>query len=245
MRTPAQIIRTIPPRTYDFAPDGIFGIHHALIALIQGAKRLIYLENQYLWSPDVVEALTGVIERPDRDEVRVIIVLPARAYSGKWDNDRRVAALRKADRGRGRFEAYCLYASGPHLGVQAFRYRPIYVHAKVAVIDDEWGSIGSANLNSRGLVTDSELNVLAHDAALAKGVRVALWAEHLAMAEEDVAAADPLELADEVWKARAAVNAEIIRRADGPLHGALHRYECGRMPGAFFLEEVESLTFEH
>jgi Phosphatidylserine/phosphatidylglycerophosphate/cardiolipin synthases and related enzymes len=76
--------------------------------------------------------------------------------SGKWDNDRHVEKLRKADGGRGIAEVYSLYASGPCNGVQPFRYRPTYVHAKVAIFDDEWLTIGSANLNDRGLVTDSE-----------------------------------------------------------------------------------------
>jgi len=138
-----------------------------------------------------------------------------------------------------------LYASGPHLGVNAFRYRPIYVHAKVTVVDDEWASIGSANLNTRGLVTDSELNVLVHDPALAKGIRVALWSEHLAMPIDQVEQANPCELAATAWRAQAAENAEIIKRADRLLHGPLHRYEPGRMPGSAVLEEAESLTFEH
>jgi len=245
MTTPAQVVRTIPPRTYDFALNGEFGIHHALIAMIRNATSLIYLENQYLWSPDVVDALSDVLRGPRGGEVRIIVVLPARAYSGKWDNDRRVKALRNADGGRGMFDAYSLYASGPHLGVNAFRYRPIYVHAKVTVVDDEWASIGSANLNTRGLVTDSELNVLVHDPALAKGIRVALWSEHLAMPIDQVERADPGELAATAWRERAAENAEIIKRADRLLHGPLHRYELGRMPGSAVLEEAESLTFEH
>jgi phosphatidylserine/phosphatidylglycerophosphate/cardiolipin synthase-like enzyme len=174
-----------------------------------------------------------------------VIVLPARAYSGKWDNDRRVAALRKADAGRGIFEAYSLYAAGPHLGVTGFRYRPVYVHAKVSIVDDEWLSIGSANLNTRGLITDSELNVVAHDPALAKRLRVALWVEHLAMPAREVAAAEARTLIDGVWRSRAAENAETVKRADGLLNGNLHRYEQGRMPGRIVLEEMESLTFEH
>jgi phosphatidylserine/phosphatidylglycerophosphate/cardiolipin synthase-like enzyme len=245
MSTLAQIVRTIPPRTYDFAPDGEFGIHHALTTLIRRAQRLIYLENQYLWSPEVVDALHDAIQGPHAGQLRIIVVLPARAYSGKWDNDRRVTDLRRADENRGFFEAYSLYASGPHLGARAFRYRPIYVHAKVSIVDDEWLSIGSANLNTRGLVTDSELNVIAHDPALAKRVRIALWSEHLAMSREEVASVDPGELAARAWPARAAENAAIVQRGDGPLHGLVHRYETGRMPGSFVLEEAESLTFEH
>ena len=58
------------------------------------------------------------------------------------------------------------------------RYRPIYVHAKVGVVDDRWATIGSANLNSRGMSHDAELNVAALDAEFAHGLRLMLWAEH-------------------------------------------------------------------
>jgi phosphatidylserine/phosphatidylglycerophosphate/cardiolipin synthase-like enzyme len=58
------------------------------------------------------------------------------------------------------------------------RYRPIYVHAKVGVVDDRWATIGSANLNSRGVSHDAELNVAALDSEFARGLRQMLWAEH-------------------------------------------------------------------
>src|SRR6185312_11149058 len=132
--TPAQIVRTIPAETYQFAPQGEHGIFHAYMTALRQARRLIYLENQYLWSPEVVEALKDVMEQPHTEPFRIVVVLPARAYSGKWDNDHHVKELREADRGRGIISFYCPYASGPASGSHAFSYRAIYVHAKVAII---------------------------------------------------------------------------------------------------------------
>jgi hypothetical protein len=60
-----------------------------------------------------------------------------------------------------------------------------------------------------------------------------------------VARADVVDLIDHQWAGRAAENAQIIRRADRPLVCAAHRYETGRMPGAWLLEEAEALTFEY
>ena len=40
--TPAQVVRTIPAGRYPFAPKGEFGIHHAYLELIRGARELIY-----------------------------------------------------------------------------------------------------------------------------------------------------------------------------------------------------------
>ena len=243
--TPAQVVRTIAKKTYDFAPRGEFGIHHAYIESIRRAQRFIYLESQYLWSPAIMDELFDALNRPPPMLPRIVVVLPARATSGKWDNDQHVKLLRQTDAGRRAMEAYTLYTSGTTAGMHPFRYRPTYVHAKLAVFDDEWLLLGSANLNNRGMVTDSELNVLAHDAALATQVRVRLWAEHLGLREEDIAAADPVEMIDVAWPRQALVNKDTVERGDRLLSSAVLRYEPGRMPGDWLLDEVEELTFEH
>jgi phosphatidylserine/phosphatidylglycerophosphate/cardiolipin synthase-like enzyme len=243
--TPVQIVRTIPRGICHFAPPGEFGVHHAYIRAIRQAERLIYLENQYLWSPAIMAALIAAMNRPRSAPFRIVIVLPARAYDGKRDNDRHVERLRAEDRGRGMVSAYCPYASGPNLGTHAFTYRPTYVHAKVAIIDDEWLMVGSANLNNRGLVTDSEVVAAIRDADLARNLCIDLWAEHLALPREQIVAADPTALVDLQWPERAEENAAIIQRADRPLLCAIHRYEPGRMPGSWFLEEAEVITVEH
>lgn len=65
-------------------------------------------------------------------------------------------------------------------------YRPVYTHAKVAIVDDVWWTAGSANLNSRGLRSDAEINVAALDATVAHDLRLALWAEHLQPANDQL-----------------------------------------------------------
>ncbi|GAC1437982.1 MAG: phospholipase D-like domain-containing protein [Chloroflexota bacterium] len=243
--TPVQIVRTVPRKVYASAPRGEYGIHYAYIRALRQARRLIYLENQYLWSPDIMDALIAAINREHAAPFRIVIVLPTRAYTGKWDNDQHVQKLRDADRGRGIVSVYSPYTSGPGAGIEAFIYRPIYVHAKVAISDDEWLTVGSANLNSRGLVTDGEMNAVVRDRDLAHRMRVALWAEHLKLPREDVEGADPIALVDGAWVERAARNAAIIAARNGPLLCAAHRYEVGHMPGSWLLEEAEALTLEH
>ncbi|HYM15015.1 MAG TPA: phospholipase D family protein [Dehalococcoidia bacterium] len=243
--TPAQIVRTIPSGRYPFAPSGEFGIQHAYVELIRRAREFVYLESQYLWSPIVMDALLRAIARPPSPSFRIVIVLPARATSGKWDNDQHVEMLRKADGGRGVVEVYSLFTSGPTTGVKPFRYRPVYVHAKVGVIDDEWLIIGSANLNDRGFETDSELDVIAHDRDLARGLRVDLWSEHLGLDRGEVGHRDPGELIDGAWRGRAAANALVIQQGERSLDSSVHLYHPGRAPGAWILDEAETLTFEH
>lgn len=243
--TPVQIVRTIPRHVYAFAPRGEYGIHHAYLRAIEQAQRLIYLENQYLWSPEVRQALVDAVQRHAGTAFRIVIVLPARAYDGKGDNDKHVDTLRKADKGRSIVSVYCPYASGANAGTLPFTYRPTYVHAKVGIIDDEWLLIGSANLNDRGLITDSEIVAVAHDPALARRTRIDLWTEHLALPREQVEAAEPHTLVDGAWRDRAARNARIIKEGDRPLLGAIHRYEPGHMPGSWFLDDAEALLVEH
>ena len=244
-QTPAQIVRTIPRGAYDFAPYGEFGIHHAYVGALRSARHLIYVESQYLWSPEIMDALREAIDAPHPGPFRIVVVLPARATSGKWDNDRHVDELRQADGGRGIVSVFCPYTSGPNTGMRAFSYRPIYVHAKLAVIDDAWCTVGSANLNQRGLITDGEINAIISDPTVARPLRIQLWAEHLGLPYETVASADPIELVDKVWAQQASENAAIIGRRDGPLVGTVLEYRTGRMPGSWLREEVEVLTFEH
>lgn len=189
--TPVQVVRTIRARTYPFARRGEYGIYHAYVNALRRARRFIYLENQYIWSPDIMDVLLDGLLGDWDERMRAVVLLPAYAYSGKWDNDRSVMRLREADRGRGLIAFYCPYTSGPSVGKRAFAYHPIYVHAKVAIVDDEWCTVGSANLNNRGFILDSEMNAAVCAPDVARDLRVALWAEHLAMPRAEIERVDP------------------------------------------------------
>jgi phosphatidylserine/phosphatidylglycerophosphate/cardiolipin synthase-like enzyme len=241
-QTPCQIIRTIPRRIYPFARHGVYGIAAAYQDAIARAQRFIYLENQYLWSPEIVDALADALVRDHDGPFRLVVVLPARADCGKYDNDQQIDRLRAADAGQGRFHAFSLYSGGPTAGRFGVGFVPIYVHAKVAIIDDEWYTIGSANLNRRGLATDSELNAQAIDPAGARALRVRLWAEHLGVAGEEIAATDPLALIDTVWVARARQVAAIVKQQRGTLPALIYPYQSGTMPGRWLFQELESLA---
>jgi phosphatidylserine/phosphatidylglycerophosphate/cardiolipin synthase-like enzyme len=243
--TPAQVVRTVPEGFYPFAPEGHYGIRHSILAAIEKAERYIYLENQYLWAPEVVQALCEAMGRNAGKQFRIILVLPAKAYTGRYDNDHHVQELRDADAGRGIFEAYTPYAAGAAIGRTGYAYMPIYVHAKVGIIDDEWFSIGSANLNQRGLATDTEMNVQVVDGELARSLRIKLWAEHLGMTEEEVAARDPIDVIDGPWKQIAAGMEKAVSMRGSPPQGQIHQYVVGRKPTNVVLDFVQDLTLEH
>ena len=117
----------------------------------------------------------------------------------------------------GRFLPTTIYArTGARSG-------PLYVHAKVGIVDDRWMTIGSANLNAHSLFNDSEVNVITDDAELARRTRVRLWAEHLERPEEEVAG-DPTQVIDELWRPTAEEQLA-RRRADRVLTHRLMRLE--------------------
>ncbi len=53
------------------------------------------------------------------------------------------------------------------------------MHAKIGIVDDRWLTIGSANLNEHSFFNDTEMNLVADDAELARATRLRLWSEHL------------------------------------------------------------------
>jgi phosphatidylserine/phosphatidylglycerophosphate/cardiolipin synthase-like enzyme len=243
--TPLQIVRTIPAGIYPFAPKGHHGIYHSLIAAIRRAERFIYLENQYIWAPEIIQALVYAMNRRRQHPFRVLLVLPARATEGRYDNDQHVELLRNEDAGRHLFHVYSLYTGGPAPGTTAFGFRPIYVHAKVSIVDDEWFSVGSANLNRRGLASDTELNVQGISPGVARTLRLRLWSQHLGVPERQIAKADPAALIDGEWKSAADAMEAAIQNGTLPPTSKVRTYQPGRTPGSRFLDLLQTATLEH
>src|SRR6202023_2710987 len=92
----------------------------------------------------------------------------------------------------GRLLACTLYSIGGERDWQ------VYIHAKVGIVDDAWMTIGSANLNEHSLFNDTEMNLVTHDAVLARETRLRLWAEHLELTIDELRR-DPIEVIDELW----------------------------------------------
>ena len=52
-------------------------------------------------------------------------------------------------------------------GVQIFEYTPAFLHAKVAVVDNDWATVGSSNIDPLSLLLNLEANVVVMDASFA------------------------------------------------------------------------------
>ena len=188
-----QIVRTVPERIYGSVRRGDFRILESYVRALQSATSLVYLENQFLWSSEIAEVLRAKLERPPSDRFRLVLMLPAKPDSGRDDTRGMLAELVEADNGAQRLLACTILARA------AGRVDPVYVHAKVGVVDDRWLTIGSANLNEHSLFNDTEMNVVCDDPDLARSTRVRLWSEHLEV-DADAASGDATNLVDGIWR---------------------------------------------
>jgi phosphatidylserine/phosphatidylglycerophosphate/cardiolipin synthase-like enzyme len=209
--TAVQVVRTIPEKIYDFAPQGDFRILEGYVRALRAARRFVYLESQFLWSSQVVGILTAKLRHPPADEFRIVVLLPAKPNNGADATRGQIGVLIDADAGNGRFLATTVSARTGRLG------GPLYVHAKVGIVDDRWLTVGSANLNEHSLFNDTEVNVVTCDERLTRETRLRLWAEHL---ERPIGEIDgePAHVVDEVWRPIAVEQRERAGRGDPPTH---------------------------
>ncbi|WP_076070598.1 phospholipase D-like domain-containing protein [Sphingomonas montana] len=160
------------------------------VDLIARTKRLFYAESQYFASRRVAEAIGKRLAEPDGPEFVIVHPTTAEGWLEPIAMDsaraRLVEALREKDP-HGRLRLYHPFTCGG---------KPIYVHAKVTVIDDEVLRVGSSNFNNRSLRLDTECDVVidaaqdgnADERATIAGLRNGLLAEHLGSTPEVVAA---------------------------------------------------------
>jgi phosphatidylserine/phosphatidylglycerophosphate/cardiolipin synthase-like enzyme len=213
-----QIVRTIAEGMYDAKPRGEFRIFESYLRALRSARELIYIENQFLWAPEVVSILADKLRHPPTPEFRLVVLLPVKANNGAEDTRGQIGVLVGADGGQKRMLAATIRSLSPSRD----RADPLYVHAKVCIIDDHWLIIGSANLNAHSLFNDTEMCVVSDDRELARKTRVRLWSEHLECDESAVASRSAAELVDERWRPIA--------------HEQLQRREAGATPTHRLLE---------
>ena len=118
---------------------------------IDGARSSIYLTNPY-FVPD--EPMADALARAARRGVDVSIIT-AGVAQGVLDR-----LVRRASRTH--------FPRVTKAGVKIYEYGPALLHAKTMVIDGQWSSIGSANLDSRSFALNAELNLVFLDPAIAQ-----------------------------------------------------------------------------
>jgi cardiolipin synthase len=130
-------------------------------AAITAARHSIYIEHQHVEVPDIIDCLRQALQRG----VEVVAVLPS---EHPIPSD--LSALTA-------FENMTL-AGIAGIGVDGKR-KPVWVHAKLMIVDDEWATVGSCNLHHASLFGNAELNVAFWHPNSARALRTQLLQEHL------------------------------------------------------------------
>ena len=158
-----QVRRTYPAIRpgYSFAPRGERSVARGYGKAVRRARRLIYLEDQYMWSKQVAELFADALRKSP--ELHLVVVVPRFP-----DVDGRLA-LPPNQVGRAQAIEMCEQAGRGRVhvfDVENHAGTPVYVHAKVCVVDDIWASVGSDNFNRRSWTHDSELSCSILDSTL-------------------------------------------------------------------------------
>ncbi|MDG4786140.1 phospholipase D-like domain-containing protein [Micromonospora sp. WMMD1102] len=242
-----QVLRTYPAMrpAYQFARLGEQTVARGYTKAIKRARRLVYLEDQYLWSREVAKLFADALR--DNPDLHLIAVVPRHP-----DVDGRLA-LPPNQVGREQAIALCRAAAADRVhvyDVENHAGTPVYVHAKVCVVDDVWCSVGSDNFNRRSWTHDSELSCAVLDdtpdereprdpAGLGDGarrfprdLRLALLREHLDRAPgDDGDLLDPESAVDAVEAAANALRNWHAGGRQGPRPpGRLVPHETSRLP---------------
>jgi phosphatidylserine/phosphatidylglycerophosphate/cardiolipin synthase-like enzyme len=178
--SPIQMWRTIPWRDKRKRPPfrraeftAMAGVNRA----VQAAEHVIWIFDQYFWSLPLARQLNFELKRIDRTDLRVIVILPPYA-------DTRYDVIHEARRRALTELAAGGLATGPAPRVAVYGLwdprapnggRGIYCHAKVQMFDGSLLACGSANMNRRSFVCDSELAVAVADEAVVAAHQQRLW----------------------------------------------------------------------
>ena len=190
-----QLLRTYPNlrhgRDYPFARGGERSVARGYSKALRRARRLIYIEDQYLWGQQIGAVFTEALR--SQPDLRVIVVVPLHTdRAGALGRTPQMLGRRRAmlEMMRAAPDRVAVYGIENHAGT------PVYVHAKMCVIDDVWATIGSDNFSRRSWTHDSELSAVVVDRSavpldagtpeaadpevgFARRLRLTLAAEHL------------------------------------------------------------------
>jgi Phosphatidylserine/phosphatidylglycerophosphate/cardiolipin synthases and related enzymes len=145
-------------------------------AALGAARRTIYIENQYVTVPEIVDDLHRALRRG----VEVVLLVPAEpdGFARYISHEpREQEAFLESWAALGVHKRFTL------AGIAGLRadgqHTPVYVHAKLMLVDDEWATIGSCNLHRYSLFGSAEMNASFRNPVVVRALRCELFREHL------------------------------------------------------------------
>jgi cardiolipin synthase len=151
---------------------------HAVGAAGPGARAALVLRDNFRNRTRIERAYRRAIGQARRE----VIIANAYFVPGRKLRTALVSAARRGVKVQlllqGRYEYFLqYYAARPvygallQAGVEIHEYSPSFLHAKVAVVDGHWATVGSSNLDPLSLLLAREANVMVEDAAFAQDLR--------------------------------------------------------------------------
>lgn len=131
-------------------------IEAAYLSAIAGAQHEVIIANAYFLPGHAFRQ--GLVQAVQRG-VRVVLLLQGRVEYRLQH-----------------YATHALYAQLLAKGVEIYEYQPSYLHAKVAVVDGLWATVGSSNIDPFSLMLAREANLVVQDVGFAKQLRDSLLA---------------------------------------------------------------------
>ena len=154
---PVQVTRSITPDT--FYKNGELGIFEGYRKAIGNAKDFIYLECQYFTNISIIKALKNAMST--NKDLNVIVVMnenPTIPRYKKWQNQCiekfGIKSLNDCLE-HPQISFFSLWSG--RSSHEIFEIQQLYVHSKLAIVDDIWATIGTANLDGTSLTHVNEL----------------------------------------------------------------------------------------
>lgn len=141
-------------------------IERSYVEAIRAARERVDIAVPYFYPGRMFRR---ALRRAARRGVRVRLLLQGKV-------DYRIAAV----------AARVLYDELRANGVRIFEYTPAFLHAKVAVVDEAWATVGSSNIDPLSLLLNLEANVVVRDAGFARALGARFEAAFAASTEVTV-----------------------------------------------------------
>ena len=233
----------LPPTSlsYSWSPHGEFTVWGAYLQAIKMAKHYIYIEDQYFGSSaalsslgssakllrdaDLLYQLGKALER----KVDIIILVPEE-HEEKWGfkkvvNHQKLLSINylyniydethSRSKESGRLVIRTLTVSN----------KPVLVHSKVMIVDDEFVLVGNANIGHRSMTFDTEihLGIVHKKGSFSRKMRLELWEEHLQLTKYESDERNPESIINKLKDPREGIT--IFSNDKGPGTRRLHPVE--------------------
>jgi phosphatidylserine/phosphatidylglycerophosphate/cardiolipin synthase-like enzyme len=234
-----QVVRTLSATRFDgLKGKSEKGILEGYLRAFAAAQHYIYLETQYFTDGVITDGLVAALKA--NKNLQLIIVVPIKPdvlfYPRR--QEKRIEQLREA--GGDRVGVFTRWTYDKRSNEPRPWVAPVYIHAKGAIVDDSWATIGSANLDGLSLdynlllsplvfgettACELNLNVIPPSPGavtkFAELMRHRLWSEHLGIIdtegklnpEDDLLKHPPSHDWLKLWREKARIALEHVKNA--------------------------------